>query len=403
MKDLFPSERTKSVSAESEMTQDPFSAPARPSPNIAPDDKDAAIELSVVVPTYNEKDNIPVLLAALDGALSGIEWEAIFVDDNSPDGTANYLRSIASSNRKIRLIERMGRHGLSSACIEGIMSSAAPYIAVMDADMQHDETILPQMLKRIRSDRLDLVVGSRNLVSGGMGEFSRHRVWLSDLGNRISHLVCHCDVSDAMSGFFVVDRTYFNEVAHRLTGAGFKILVDLLASSRRPVHVAEIPYRFRKREKGVSRLDVNVELEYLFLLVDKMIGSYVPTRFVLFVLVGSLGVVVHLSTLALLYHTWQMPFVASQAIATVVAMTFNFLLNNVVTFRDRRLHGWRLFTGLLTFYFACSLGALMNVSFAEFLHRHTVPWYLAGASGTIISSVWNYGVNTILTWRRARI
>lgn len=402
MKNRFPSEKTEPVFHENEITRDSFSNLARSSPIAPPDGKHAPLELSVVLPTYNEKENISALLTVLDRALTGIEWEAIFVDDNSPDGTADYVRSLANSDRKIRVIERIGRRGLSSACIEGIMSSAAPYVAVMDADMQHDETVLPKMLDRIRCDRLDLVVGSRNLSSGGMGDFSRRRVWLSDMGNRISRLVCHCDLSDAMSGFFVIDRNYFNQVAPRLTGSGFKILVDILASSQRPVRVAEIPYRFRKRERGESKLDVNVELEYLFLLIDKMIGNYVPTRFVLFVLVGSLGVVVHLSTLALLYRAAQMRFITSQALATLVAMTFNFLLNNAVTFRDRRLHGWRVLTGLLTFYLACSLGALMNVSFAQFLHRHTVPWYLAGASGTIISSVWNYGVNTILTWRRAR-
>jgi dolichol-phosphate mannosyltransferase len=376
---------------------------ATPSPDSTGSSGDLPFQLSIVLPTYNEKENVPSVLAALGRALSGIEWEAIFVDDHSPDGTADYVRNLANSNRKIRVVERIGRRGLSSACIEGIMSSAAPYIAVMDADLQHDEAILPKMLERIRNDGLDLVIGSRNLPSGSsMGDFSKRRVWLSDMGNRISRLVCNCDISDAMSGFFIVDRNFFNEIADRLTGSGFKILVDMLASSERAVRVAEIPYRFRKRERGESKLDVSVELEYLFLLVDKVIGNYVPTRFVLFVLVGSLGVVVHLSTLALLYRTAQMPFVTAQALATLVAMTFNFFLNNVVTFRDRRLRGWRFLTGLLTFYLACSLGALMNVSFAEFLHRHIVPWYLAGASGTIISSVWNFGVNTILTWRRAR-
>lgn len=401
MKNRSPSEKTEQAS-QNEMSRDSLSELSHSSSTVVPDGKGAPLELSVVLPTYNEKENIPVLLPALDVALVGIEWEAIFVDDDSPDGTADYVRSLANSNRKVRLIERIGRRGLSSACIEGIMSSAAPYIAVMDADMQHDEAILPKMLERIRRDRLDLVVGSRNLSSGGMGDFSRRRVRLSNMGNRVSRLVCHCDISDAMSGFFVVDRNYFSEIVHRLTGSGFKILVDMLASSQRPVHVAEIPYRFRNREKGESKLDVNVELEYLFLLIDKMIGNYVPTRFVLFVLVGSLGVLVHLSVLALFYRTAQMPFVTSQALATLVAMTFNFLLNNAVTFRDRRLHGWRVLTGLLTFYLACSLGALMNVSFAQFLHGHAAPWYLAGAAGTIISSVWNYGVNTILTWRRAR-
>jgi dolichol-phosphate mannosyltransferase len=360
------------------------------------------IELAVVIPTYNERENVPIVLAALDRALAGHAWEAIIVDDDSPDGTAEYVRGLASTNRRIRLLERIGRRGLSSACIEGMLTTSAPYIAVMDADMQHDETILPKMLERARNDRLDLVVASRNLGGGSMGESSRGRILLSRMGNRVSRLVCHCDISDAMSGFFVVDRSFFQEIVHRLTGTGFKILVDLLASSPRPVRVAEVPYRFRNREHGESKLDVNVELEYLFLLIDKMIGNYVPTRFVVFVLVGSLGMVVHLTCLALLYLVAKEKFAVAQTVATVAAMTFNFLLNNVVTFRDRRLRGWRLATGLLTFYLACSLGALMNVSFAEFLHQQAIPWYVAGISGTAISSVWNYGVNTILTWRRSR-
>lgn len=363
---------------------------------------ESPIELAIVLPTYNERGNVPVVFAALERTLVGTEWEAIFVDDNSPDGTAEYVRELSATNRRIRVIERIGRRGLSSACIEGMLTTAAPYIAVMDADMQHDESILPKMLERIRNEHLDLVVASRNIGGGSMGESSPRRQWLSHMGNRISRVVCHCDISDAMSGFFVVDRNYFREIVHRLTGSGFKILVDLLASSQRPVRVAEVPYRFRSRERGESKLDVNVELEYLFLLIDKVIGNYLPTRFVMFTLVGSLGLVIHLASLGFLLLIAKVSFIASQTAATAVAMTFNFLLNNVVTFRDRRLHGWRLLSGLLTFYLACSLGALMNVSFAEFLHRQAIPWYVAGASGTAISSVWNYGVNTILTWRRGR-
>lgn len=361
-----------------------------------------AIDLAIVVPTYNERQNAPVLLAALEKALGGIQWEAIFVDDNSPDGTAEDIRKIASRDRRIRILERIGRRGLSSACIEGMLSTPAPYIAVMDGDMQHDETILPKMLECIRSNHFDLVVGSRNLPGGSMGEFAQDRVRLSNLGSRMSRLVCHCDLSDPMSGFFIVDRTYFQEVARRLTGRGFKILVDLLASSRRRVRIAEIPYCFRNRQQGESKLDFNAELEYLFLLVDKVIGHIVPTRFALFVLVGFFGLFIHLTCLAVLYRAAKMTFGISQASATFVAMTFNFLLNNVVTFRDRRLRGRRLVAGLLTFYAACSLGALMNVSFADLLHRSKVPWYLAGISGMAISSVWNYAVNEVFTWRRVR-
>lgn len=361
------------------------------------------IELAVVIPTYNERENVTLLLVALEKVLAGITWEVIFVDDASPDGTAEYIRGLAARDRRIRILERVGRRGLSSACIEGMLGTPAPYIAVMDGDLQHDESVLPKMLIRIKSERLDVVVGSRNVAGGGMGEFSSRRVWLSNLGTRIGKLVCHCEISDAMSGFFLVDRTYFHTVVHRLTGTGFKILVDLLASSSGPVRIAEVPYNFRNRMRGESKLDVNVELEYLYLVLDKIIGGFVPTRFALFVLVGSLGLLVHLAGLAMFYYALHMDFLISQSVATIAAMTCNFLVNNVVTFRDRRLRGGRLITGLLTFYLACSLGALINISFAEFLFRSRVSWYIAGLAGTAISSVWNYGVNTVLTWRRRRI
>jgi len=360
------------------------------------------IELGIIIPTYNERANIPVVIEALSKALTGIEWEAIFVDDHSPDGTAELVREIALENPRVRIIERIGRQGLSSACIEGMLATAAGYLAVMDADMQHDESILPKMLERIKRERLDIIVASRNIEGGSVGEFAPGRVWLSQLGARISRLVCRCNVSDAMSGFFLLDRKFFQQTVGRLTGTGFKILVDLLASSPRPVQLGEVPYHFRSRKLGESKLDVNVELEYLFLVVDKIVGRAIPTRFVLFVLVGSLGLLIHLGVLALLHYRTLIDFSWAQATATVVAMTFNFLLNNIVTFRDRRLKGGRLFRGLFSFYVACSVGAIINVSFAQFLHQRGVPWYLAGISGMAISSVWNYGVNTVLTWRRTR-
>jgi dolichol-phosphate mannosyltransferase len=360
-----------------------------------------ALELGIVIPTYNEIENIPLLLAALEKTLRGIEWEVVFVDDNSPDKTAELIRFLGLTNRRIRVLERIGRRGLSSACIEGMLATPAPYIAVMDADMQHDESILPLMLERIKSENLDVLVGSRKIEGGSMGEFARKRVWLSDLGTRISKLVCRCDVSDAMSGFFLVDRAYFQQVVPGLTGAGFKILVDLLSSSPSPPRLGEVPYHFRNRQQGESKLDINVELEYLYLLVDKVIGKWVPTRFVIYVLVGTFGLLVHLGVLALLYYRGQADFTVSQVTATFTAMTINFLLNNVVTFRDRRLRGWRIVTGLLTFYLACSVGALMNVSLAKFLLDSHVVWYLAGILGMATSSVWNYGVNTVMTWRRS--
>ena len=364
--------------------------------------KHAFLELSVVIPTYKERENIAPLVAALETALQGVNWEVIFVDDHSPDHTADAIRELALTNPRVRILERIGRRGLSSACIEGMMASPAPYLAVMDADMQHDETILPEMLHLLQSEKLDVVVASRRTAGGSMGEFAEKRVRLSDLGSRVSKLVCHCDVTDPMSGFFVVGSEFFRASVPRLTGAGFKLLVDILASSPTRPRLGEVPYRFRNRLAGESKLDVNVELEYLFLIVDKIVGRYLPARFVVFVGVGSLGLLIHLSILGI-FHLFDAPaFALGQVVATLSAMMFNFFLNNLVTFRDRRLKGLALLRGMVIFYAACSMGVLINLSFAHRLYAAGLPWYLAGLSGVTISSFWNYGVNTIVTWRRAR-
>jgi dolichol-phosphate mannosyltransferase len=360
----------------------------------------STIELAVVIPTFNERENIFVLVPAVEKALLATQWELIFVDDNSPDGTAECIRRLAATDRRIRVLERIGRRGLSSACIEGMLATPAPYIAVMDADLQHDERVLPKLLELMKSEHLDLVVASRNVGGGSREGFSSWRLWLSSMGSRIGRLVYQSEVSDPMSGFFLIDRAFFRQVVHGLSGAGFKILVDLLASSPRPIRIGEVPYHFRRRQLGESKLDVRVELEYLYLILDKAIGRIVPTRFVLFVLVGSAGLLIHLSTLGLLYGWGKTSFKIAQLVATIVAMTFNFLLNNIVTFRDRRLRGRRLAIGILTFYAACSVGAVINISFAQSLFHLGLTWYLAGIAGMAVSSVWNYSVNLVLTWRR---
>jgi len=361
------------------------------------------LELAVIIPTYNESENISPLIEALKKALAGIEWEAIFVDDNSPDGTAELIRQLSATDRRIRVLERIGRRGLSSACIEGMLATAAPYIAVMDADLQHDEAILPTMLNRIKSGCLDIVIASRSMPGGSMGEFARERVWLSKFGTHAARIVCRSEISDAMSGFFLMDRAFFQRVASDLTGTGFKILLDLLSSSSCPVRVAEVPYRFRNRQRGTSKLDVRSEFDYLHLLVAKVAGERIPSRLFLSVLIGSLGLCVHLGSFTLLHFWARFDFVIAQTAATFVAMTFNFLLRNAVAFRDRRLHGWRLASRLLMFYLGCSVGVLINVRLAESLYTVGMPWYLAGISGMVVSSIWNYGVIVAMAWRRNRV
>ena len=360
------------------------------------------LDLAVVIPTYNERDNIPPLLDRLSVALEGLTYEVLIVDDDSPDGTSEAVRQIALREHHVRLIRRIGRRGLASACLEGMVSTAAPYIAVMDGDLQHDESILPRMLVQAREQHLDVVVASRNTFGASMGEFAPRRVWLSNLGLKLSHLVLHTPVSDPMSGFFLVERSFLEQVVYRTSGVGFKVLVDLLASAQRPVRLAEVPYAFRLREHGDSKLDAAVSLEYLYLLLDKLIGHLLPLRFAMYTLVGAAGVVLHLATLGALYLNHWLPFQWAQASATLAAMTFNFLVNNLVTYRDASLRGRRLFTGLLTFYLACAIGAAVNFSVSENLFQRGLPWLLAGAAGLAISSVWNYGVTSVTTWRRRR-
>jgi len=282
-----------------------------------------------------------------------------------------------------------------------MMATAAPVIAVMDADLQHDESILRQMFDTLRNGSYDVVVGTRNSGGGSMGGFAPWRVKLSNWGLRISRLATRARLSDPMSGFFVVDRRYVDEVIYRTSGVGFKILVDLLASSRRPVRLAEVPYTFRTREHGESKLDLNVGLDYLYLLLDKIFGDRIPVRFGLYVLVGATGVALYLGTLGLLLQN-GVAFAQAQMIGTGFAMTGNFLLNNLVTYRDARLTGWRLIPGLLSFYLACSIGFITNLSIAEQLLERNVPWLWAGFAGLAISSVWNYGVTSVFTWRRLK-
>ena len=361
-----------------------------------------AYDLAIVLPTFNESANVGPLVDRLQKALPGIRYEVIFVDDDSPDGTADVVRLLAERHDNVRVLQRIGRRGLASACIEGILGTAAPYVAVMDADMQHDEAVLPEMLRRIRDENLDLVVGSRNIAGGSMGEFTQWRVKLSHLGRRLSLMGAEHELSDPMSGFFVVRLATFEQFAHRLSGIGFKILLDIVLSAGPGLRIGEVPYRFGQREHGESKLDIVVGLEYFELLVDKHLGNVVNVRFVLFAMVGALGVGIHLLILSALLKLAGLSFAAGQAVATLIVMILNFVLNNSITYRDRRLKGWRFWSGLVTFCLACGLGVAANVAIASEAFRHGVPWVLAAVIGLLFTAVWNYGITSMTTWRQQR-
>jgi len=357
------------------------------------------IELSVIIPTFNERDNVLPLLKKLDDVLRGISWEVIFVDDDSADGTAALVRDVSQSDPRVRSIQRVGRRGLSSACVEGMLASSAPFLAVMDGDLQHDEKILREMFLTLQNEDLDVVIGSRYTEGGGVGDWSKRRQAISSLATVLSRQLVHADLKDPMSGFFMLKRSFLERVVHRLTGKGFKILLDLLASSTEPVSFKEIPFHFRPRHAGESKLGTMVVWEYFLLLADKSLGRLIPVRFVLFVMVGGLGVVWHLFVLGLGLKVFGWSFVAAQSCAVFFAMTANFILNNIFTYQDRTLRGLDLFKGLLSFYLACAIGAFINVRVALFLFDHSVPWWMSGALGGVVGAVWNYAITSTFTWK----
>jgi len=355
-------------------------------------------ELAVVVPTYNERPNVDELVRRLATVLDGLAWEVVFVDDDSPDGTAAAVRALALADPRVRCLQRLGRRGLSRAVIEGVLSTSAPLVAVMDADLQHDETVLPAMVDLLRHDQLDLVVATRYAPGGSVDGWDAERARMSRRATALARRFIALPTSDPMSGYFVMRRATFESAMRRLSGEGYKLLLDLLASLPAPVRVGEVAYRFRARAAGMSKLDSAVVWEFALLLLDKRIGRWVPARFVLFAAVGASGVAIHLAVLTLAYRGLQAPFAWAQAAATMVAMTSNYALNNSITYRDRRHRGLGWLRGLLSFYAVCGLGVVANVGVATALFAHQ-GWLPAAAAGALVGTLWNYLANSALTWK----
>lgn len=358
-----------------------------------------AITLSIVIPTFNERANLEPLLQLLDNALAGIRWEVVFVDDDSADGTAAAVRGIAQQRSNVRALQRIGRRGLSTAVIEGILATNAPYIAVMDADMQHDERLLPEMLRLLQEESLDVVVGSRYVAGGGVGTWDSTRHKMSQFATKLSRILVKDNLTDPMSGFFMVTRPAFDSAVRHLSGEGYKILLDLFASAPQPFRFKELPYQFRTRQFGESKIDSAVLIEYLLLIADKLFGHLIPARFLMFSMVGAFGVLVHFGALTLMHRGLELGFGKAQLAATMVAMTSNFFVNNLTTYRDRRLKGMRILIGLLSFYLVCGIGVVGNVGVARYLFHSAYSWWAAALAGILVGTVWNYAASSVFTWR----
>jgi dolichol-phosphate mannosyltransferase len=370
-----------------------------PAATRAADGAHAAPELTVVIPTYNERENVPLLVERLKRTLAGVAWEALFVDDNSRDGTSAAVRAIGETDSRVRCSRRIGRRGLAGACVEGMLASQAKFVAVMDADLQHDETALVAMLDKLRTGNFDLVVASRHVEGGGDEGLSAVRSMVSRGSSEIARRVLGVSLSDPMSGFFMIRRAEFETVAPQLSSQGFKILVDIVASARGKLRIAEVPFVFRERQHGESKLDARVALDFAALIVAKLTNDIVSFRFLMFCAVGLTGIGIHL---ALLQGAGMegLAFAQAQAIATVGAIAWNFLLNNALTYHDQRLTGWSFVTGLIRFELICSIGALSNVGIASWIYDYDSDWWIAGIGGAIMGAVWNYLVSSAIVWKQ---
>jgi dolichol-phosphate mannosyltransferase len=362
--------------------------PTRPAP-----------ELTVVVPTFNERTNVPLLVARLQRTLDGIDWEVIFVDDNSPDGTAAAVRALGESDARVRCIRRIGRRGLAGACLEGMLASQARFVAVMDADLQHDETLLTAMLARLRSGEVDVAVASRYVDAGSAAGLAGRRASYSRWSTLLARRLLHVELSDPMSGFFMLRGSAIEELAPALSSQGFKILLDIVASARGALRIAELPYVFRERQHGESKLDARTVLDFFALVLGKLTHDAVSFRFLMYCLVGLTGVLIHMAALAAAVDLGGFAFGAAQTAATMTAIVWNFVLNNAVTYRDQRLAGWAFVTGLLRFEVICAVGAVSNVGVATWIYGYDPRWWVAGLGGALMGAAWNYIVSAAFVWR----
>ena len=359
----------------------------------------ATASLSIVIPTFNEAGNIEELLRRLAACLNGIDWEIVVVDDDSPDGTAHLVDRIGRVDPRIHCLKRIGRRGLSSACLEGMAISRGTFLAVIDADLQHDENLLPAMLRALTEGAVDLVVGSRYMEGGGVAAWSRRRRLLSRAATSVTHHLLACDLTDPMSGFFMIRRAAVRQASAHLSDSGFKLLLDLVSCSPMPLRTMELPYTFSPRTRGQSKLDAGVAWSFARLLLRQAVRRSCG-RLCHFCLIGSSGVFVHFAVLGACQVLAGLSFPMAQTIAVIVSLVSNYTLNNRLTFEASRLRGKAFVTGLSRFAVLCALGAIVNVVVADAV-LHVSGWRLpAVAVGILTGAVCNYCTTSLLVWRR---
>jgi dolichol-phosphate mannosyltransferase len=356
------------------------------------------IEISVILPTYNEALNLPLIIPRLQAVLKPFSYEILIMDDNSPDGTYELAERLAADTPQIRAVRRLANRGLSQAVAEGFSVAKGKFMLVMDADMQHDETVIPDFIARFRAGA-DIVVGTRKAHGGAIENWSYMRRFISWGATRLAEIFLPQTCSDPMSGYFGLSRSFYNRISAEINPRGFKILLEILARARHAT-IAEVGYTFRPRQHGESKLTASVALAYLVALYDLKFGRYLPLRFVKYALVGVSGICVNALMFWLSRNCFAMRDSHSLIMAILVSIASNFFLNNHFTFSDRRLTGFRnLLWGYLKYNFICLGGAFINYAITMNLRQEfALNIDLANLVGVGVATFWNYFINLNLTW-----
>jgi dolichol-phosphate mannosyltransferase len=354
--------------------------------------------LSIICPTLNERDNVAVIYQHIDRIVT-CEWELIFVDDNSSDGTRLEIEQLSRRDRRVRLINRVGRKGLASAASEGFLCAVYDHCVLIDADLQHDINNINVMAEEVAQSGNDLVISSRFKVNQTLG-LSSARTRLSIVGNGMIDLILRRQLTDPLSGCFLIRRERYLALHPSLILSGFKILFDILSCpDGRQLTVSEIPIKFLNRHSGESKLRKTVMLEFMGTYVTRMVERVIPLSFIKFSMIGALGVLLHYLILSFFLKLSGFDFAVSQLVTSYLVMVSNFLLNNRYTFSANRLFGGQLVFGLMKFMFFCSFGALISLSFAFYLKDTGLSPVAAGVLGTVAGSLWNFVLNSLYTWR----
>ncbi|MES2615035.1 MAG: glycosyltransferase [Bdellovibrionota bacterium] len=355
-------------------------------------------QLSIIIPTYNESQNIPVLMDRISQRLAAVDKEVIIVDDNSPDKTWEIARNLSSTYPWIRVIRRLHDRGLSSAVLAGFAVAEGDYLAVMDADLQHDEQILPQFIEQFLLGA-DIVVGSRKVEGGGVQDWSVIRKFISWVATVMAKIALRHPVTDPMSGFFALRKEVYSAHKNEINPKGFKILLEFLARAKNS-NIQEVGYTFKGRVYGESKLSHKVIFDYLKALYELSIGHYIPVRFLKYAIVGFSGLIV--SSL-ILFICKQIGFSTAESVAASIEVSIitNFILNNYWTFKENQLKKpWPLFRGFVTFQAICLSGAIINQAITlKFSAGDAMNLYIANALGYIVAAVWNYAINVGITWK----